>query len=68
LVSCSKHRDFFLVDELDISIKSIVSEFGWSPNQINEMYVDDIDYLGIEFWYEHLLQVKKSRDKNKPKS
>lgn len=33
-------------------IKSIVMSYEWPPSEISAMYVDEVDYMGIEYWYE----------------
>jgi len=40
-------------------IKSIVREFNWEPKTIGSLFIDNIDYLGLEFWYEDVLQTSK---------
>jgi hypothetical protein len=50
-------------------VKSCVREYHWPPSVIEEMYLDDIDYKGIEFWYNDLVdirnQIKAKKDKKK---
>lgn len=46
----------------DVMIKSIVNEYHWPPNIINEMYCDDFDYKGIKYWYDNLKEMHKKLD------
>lgn len=32
-------------------IVSIANAYRWPPKVLNGLYVDDIDILGLEFWY-----------------
>jgi len=43
-------------------IKSIVNEHHWSPNIIDNMYCDDIDHNGIEYWYNNLKEMHEKLD------
>ena len=45
-------------------IKSIVRELHWAIDFIANMYIDDTDVYGIEFWYNDL---KELNEKLKPK-
>jgi hypothetical protein len=49
---------------MDNMIKSIVREHHWTPNTINDLYVDDMDHFGIEYWFD---DVKEVSDSLKPK-
>jgi hypothetical protein len=41
-------------------IKSVVRTHHWSPGEIGKMFLDEIDYNGIEYWYNDIdLQIKK---------
>jgi hypothetical protein len=40
-------------------IKSVVLYFEWSPNIIAEMYCDDIDFQGIQYWFEEVKKIDK---------
>lgn len=43
-------------------ISSVARNYNWaSPFIINEMYVDDIDHLGLEFWYKDLVLMQKKQ-------
>lgn len=47
-------------------VKSVIREFKWSPDAINHLYIDDIDYLGLEYWYNDVLEIHKEiKNKNK---
>jgi hypothetical protein len=47
----------------DAAIKSIVNEYHWSPNIIDNMYLDDFDYHGIFYWYETIKQMHNKLEK-----
>lgn len=36
-------------------IKSVVREFHWTFLVIEQMYLDDEDYKGLEFWYNDIV-------------
>lgn len=40
-------------------VVSVINTYHWTPSYINRMYVDSLDYMGIEFWYN---EVKKQHD------
>lgn len=43
---------------------SIVSEFHWTMKEIDNLYIDNIDYQGLVFWYDYLAdRVKKINKK-----
>lgn len=44
-------------------IKTIVEEYGFPPSEIKEMYVDDVDFQGIIYWYEECERLNKLRNK-----
>lgn len=35
-------------------ILSVVREHHWPPDKIGGLFVDDMDWLGLEFWYNDL--------------
>ena len=45
-------------------INSVVNQYNWTPQVISEMYCDDLDFLGLTYWYE---EVKQIVDKSKIK-
>ncbi len=45
-------------------IKSVVREHHWPPHIIKELYLDNEDYQGLEYWYN---DVKEVSDKLKKK-
>ncbi|AGF91178.1 hypothetical protein Phi47:1_gp24 [Cellulophaga phage phi47:1] len=55
--------DRWSVGNLDAEIKTIVNEFHWSPNQIDELYCDDLDHHGIVYWFEHLKSLHAKMNK-----
>lgn len=40
-------------------VKSVVREFKWSPEVIDNLYLDNADHHGLYFWYEDVLQIQK---------
>lgn len=49
-------------------IKSVVRQYRWSPETVDNLYVDNIDYHGLEFWYNDVLEYQKEIEKStKPK-
>lgn len=46
-------------------IKQIVLELKWLPNTIGSLFVDNQDYLGLEYWYDAVQ--KMLRELNNPK-
>ncbi len=40
-------------------IKQIVLELKWLPKDIGSLFVDEIDYLGIEYWYNEVYKMLK---------
>jgi len=48
--------------DVSVMIKSIVNEHHWSPNIIDNMYCDDIDHNGIEYWYNNLKEMHEKLD------
>lgn len=35
-------------------IKTVVRNFKWTPDVIGEMYCDDEDFYGIDYWYKDI--------------
>lgn len=40
-------------------IKSIVREHHFPPKVIDAFFLDEIDYRGLEFWYNDIVEVDK---------
>lgn len=49
-------------ESIDNMAISVVRSFNWSAKDIDYLYLDSIDYHGLEFWYE---DVKRQVNKNK---
>lgn len=50
-------------------IKTIARSFYWaSPMVIQEMYCDDFDYFGIEYWYKDVQQQNSEIEAKKTKN
>lgn len=48
-------------------IKSVVREHHWSPEVISSLYLDGVDYFGLEWWYNDSKEVEESLKSKKPK-
>lgn len=47
-------------------IKTVCRSYGWaSPGTIDEMYCDNLDYHGIEFWYEDVKRQHRDLESKK---
>ncbi len=46
-------------------IKQIVLELKWLPNTIGSLFIDDIDYLGLEYWHDAVQKMLKDLRKQK---
>jgi hypothetical protein len=45
-------------------IKTVVREHKWPPEIIGGFFIDDIDYNGLEFWFNDVKEMyKKPKDK-----
>jgi hypothetical protein len=40
-------------------VKSVVREHHWSPFLIGDLYLDKVDHLGLEYWYEDVKEVSE---------
>jgi hypothetical protein len=40
-------------------IKSVVREYKFSPTDVGNLYIDEIDYRGLVFWYNDCLKINK---------
>ena len=40
-------------------IKSVVREYHFTPETIDDLFMDDVDYHGLLFWYDDTLQIQK---------
>ena len=41
-------------------IKSVVRSLYWNPDIIGKLFIDNIDYLGLEYWYNDVRDVSAS--------
>lgn len=48
-------------------IKTVVRNFKWEPKIINEMYCDDEDFFGLDYWYKDIQQQHAEIEANKKK-
>ncbi len=42
-------------------IRTVVREHHWSPTAVSRLYLDDIDFNGLEFWYEDVKETVKPK-------
>lgn len=40
-------------------IKSVVREYHWAATQIDALFIDDIDYHGLIYWYNDVNELHK---------
>lgn len=46
-----------------IMVKSVIRVHHWDPRIIESLYLDDADFLGLEFWYNDVVgEDKKIKD------
>ena len=41
---------------MDVAIRSIARLYRWSVDKIEKLYLDDIDYKGLYYWYKDALE------------
>ena len=41
-------------------IVSVVRAYHWQPKEIENLYLDDADFHGLEYWYNDVAAVDKS--------
>ncbi len=46
-------------------VRSVAREFHWPPDKIGGFFIDDIDYLGLEFWYNDCVEMSKEIETKK---
>ena len=45
-------------------IKTVARSYPWaSPDKINEMFCDDEDYFGLDFWYKDVQEQHEEMNK-----
>ena len=55
------------MESVNNMVASVVRSYHWTPRQIDEMYLDDEDYYGLEYWYNDVMEVSdelKSKSKD----
>lgn len=48
-------------------IKTVVREHHWTPAIIESLYLDDTDFLGLEYWYNDVCETIEKIKSTKPK-
>jgi hypothetical protein len=48
-------------------IKSVVREYHFSPATVGDFYLDEIDFNGLRFWYDDVLEIHEAMKKKTPK-
>lgn len=38
-------------------IASVVGQYHWTPGYIDALFLDEIDYHGLTFWYERVKEI-----------
>lgn len=38
-------------------IRSVVREYKWSPADVGDLFLDEVDYTGLVFWYKDVKTV-----------
>lgn len=51
------------MDAIDVMVKSVVRVHHWTPEIIENLYLDDADFLGLEYWYNDVLEEFKTSKK-----
>lgn len=55
---------FYEID--DVSLKnmviSVVRDTKWPPDVIGGLFIDGIDYMGLEYWYDDVKQVSEEME------
>jgi hypothetical protein len=44
-------------------IVTVVRQYSWTPTEIGRLYLDDEDYLGLEFWYNDVIKINSEMKK-----
>lgn len=55
------------IEDINVAISSVCSNYHWPPSVIRDMYLDDIDYEGIGYHYNDICEMVKEYEKLKPK-
>ena len=40
-------------------VKTVVFRFKWPPNKIGGFFIDNLDYRGLVFWYDEVVEEYK---------
>ncbi len=46
---------------------SIVGKYRWSPDIVGDLFFDNQDYLGLEFWYNQVAEESREIEKIRKK-
>ncbi len=44
-------------------VRSVAREYHWPPELIGGFFIDDLDFYGLEFWYNDAKEVNKDLTK-----
>lgn len=47
-------------------IKTVVRQYHWSPDIIGDLFIDDQDYKGLEFWHADAIEINSEMKKTTP--
>jgi hypothetical protein len=56
--------DGWSIDNLNAVIVSVVRYTQWPPSIIDQLYIDDLDYHGLLFWYNDAKQQATKAEKS----
>lgn len=49
-------------------VKTVGRSFSWaSPTVLNEMFCDDLDFFGLDYWYKDVQDQNREMEAKKPK-
>lgn len=46
-------------------IKQVVLELKWLPSQVGSLFIDNIDYRGLEYWHDEVYKMLKALNTRK---
>ena len=46
-------------------VKTVVGEHHWTPQVIDDLFIDDVDYKGLFYWYDYSKEMNDNLKKKK---
>jgi hypothetical protein len=43
-------------EEINVAIRTLARTYKWTPFEIGKLYIDDIDFEGLFYWFEDAKQ------------